>query len=146
MGFFGSGDKTTSTSNSQVGASDDALLINTGIGSTNKFGSTEIVGSTLKLGSNEIGSNTGTVNYGLGAVEVTKLLSDATSGIGNLVKQQSDAASKSVADVVTGLQDLALSKQTNGESSRDNTILWLAGLGLAALVAGFALVGGKRNG
>lgn len=144
MGFFGSGDKTTSTSNLQQGASDEALLINTGVGSTNKFGSTEIVGSTLKLGSNEVGTNTGTITYGLGAADVTKLLSDTASGIGGLVKQQTDAAGKQVDAVVTGLQDLALSKQTDGESNRDKTILWIV---VAVVIGAVALLmGGKSRG
>lgn len=137
IGQLGSGAKSEAVQN--------ATSISTGLASTNNFG-TQITGSTLKLGSSEINNNTGTITYGLGVADVTKLLSDTTSGIGNLVKQQSDAAQKSVADVVTGLQDLALSKQTNGESTRDNTILWIVGVVIAGLVATLALFGGKRNG
>jgi hypothetical protein len=160
MGFFGSGDKNTSTYASQTGVSDDGTLleagaaqgqeqsINVGGGgvlNTTKIGSTEI--GTLATNSLLNSTNTGTINYGFGATDVSSLLADTTSGIAGLVKQQSDAAQKSVADVVTGLQDLALSKQTGGESARDNTILWVVGLslaGLAALAAIF-LGGGKRG-
>lgn len=143
MGFFGSGDKSTSTTSSQVGASDDALLINTGVASVNKFGSSEVIGSTLNSNS-VLAANSGTITYGLGVEDVTKLLSDTTSGISALVNKQTDAARNQVQDVVTGLQDLAMSKQTDGESNRDKTILWIVGLGLIGVLA--FIFGGKSSG
>jgi hypothetical protein len=132
----------TLSAGARAEALQNATSISTGLGSVNKLGSTEVIGSTVATQS-VMGSNTGTINYGLGVSDVTKLLSDTTGGIANLVKQQSDAAAKTTTDVVSGLQDLALSKQTNGESARDNTILWVVGLGLAGLLA--LILGGKRG-
>ncbi|MGC3958112.1 MAG: hypothetical protein QM813_09300 [Verrucomicrobiota bacterium] len=156
MGFFGSGDKTTSVSASQTGVSDDGMNIGAG-GAGGKDSSINVAGgllSTTKIGSTEVGTlatnsllnstNTGTITYGLGAADVSNLLADTTGSISSLVKQQSDAAQAQVTDVVAGLQDLALSKQTNGESARDNTILWIVGFVIAGLAA--ILLGGKRGG
>ena len=133
----------TLSAGARAEAVQNATSISTGLGSVNKLGSTEVIGSTIATQS-VMGSNSGTINYGLKVDEVTKLLSDTTGGISSLVKQQSDAAAKSTADVVAGLQDLALSKQTNGESARDNTILWIVGLAFAGLAAILISSGGKR--
>lgn len=159
MGFFGSGDKSTTTYASQTGVSDDGLNVGAGgaggrdgaisvaggLLSTTKIGSTETtIGGPVVSGGSLYGStNTGTITYGLGADAVGNLLADTTSGIAGLVKQQSDAAKAQVTDVVAGLQDLALSKQTNGESARDKTILWIVAL-VVAVLAVFG-IGGKRG-
>jgi hypothetical protein len=137
MGFFGSGDKTQTTTNNQTGASEDGLAvsglggagakdsatsISTGIASVNKFGSTEVVGSTIRTNEN----NTGSIVYGQTAEDVRATLADVTGGIASLVKAQSDAAADQVAAAVSGISDLALAKGTDGESTKSNLAVWVA--------------------
>lgn len=127
MGFFGSGDKTTLTTNEQVGASeagialsgagaaaakDSATVINTGIASTNKFG-------------NEIFGNSAPVNLGFSASDVGSLLDRTTSSISDLVKAQTQSSLASIAS-------LAETKQTDGANKTTSAGLWI---GIAALAA-----------
>lgn len=129
-----------------TGSATQSGLSQGGFLTTNRYNAginTEGFSTTAVGGVGIGGANSGTINFGLGATDITKLLSDTTSGIGAVVAKQSDAAQKNINDVVSGLQDLAMSKQTDGQSSRDNSILWVVGLGLAALL-GLLALGGKR--
>lgn len=147
MGFFGSGDKSNISTATQTGVSDSGRLLGTnaagGEGQSFNLGGGNAL-STIKVGSTEIGdvssnslfnsTNTGTINYGLSVTDASKLLTDATTGIADLVTKQTDAARGQVADVVAGIQDLALSKQTDGQSGTNKTFLYVA-LGVLALFA-----------
>lgn len=146
-GIIGS-DKTQTSTDQQTGASDDArgasgnnsLIAQDqgnaqgGIGNLN-LGTNSFNAAGANLGGVTGTTNTGTISFGLGAQDVTNLLSDTTTKIGDLVNKQTDAATNEITSTLASLSDLALSKQTGGESARDNTILWIIGVIAAALVA-----------
>lgn len=140
MGFFGSGDKTVSTTSSQVGASDDGVAIGaggagakeggvsiaTGVLSTNKFGTTEVIG----------GSNT-TINQGFDSASVSSLLDKTTSSLGDLVRDQTESSLSAIAG-------LAETKQTDGENKKIEAGTWIAIVALLALAWVLGKVLGKK--
>jgi len=138
MGFFGSGDKNQTTSNAETGVSDSGLLIGAGSGGARDDG-TVIQGgyqSAIKIGNTDISNqgNTGTITYGLRGEDLIAGLSDVTGQIGDIVGKQTDAATSQINATLAGLSDLALSKQTEGKSGTDNTVLYVVA-GVLALIA-----------
>tara|TARA_R110000868_G_scaffold4437_1_gene27941 strand:- start:78 stop:506 length:429 start_codon:yes stop_codon:yes gene_type:complete len=136
MGFFGSGDKSTSSVDSRIGASDEALVISTGSGSNSNVGGTMVQGSNLTSLSNSLqnSNNSGTINYGLGAEDFRETISDIGSTLTKSIAAQADAGNSALDASLSKLSDLAMTKATDGESGKNNIVLYIA-LGALALVA-----------
>jgi hypothetical protein len=122
------------------GASESGLLVNAG-GSGAKDNATAItanasgLGSVVRLGTeNNNAGNKGTINYGLPAGDLIKGLSDVTDHIGAIIGKQTDANTGAINATLAGLSDLALSKQTDGATAHDKTLLYVVG-GVLALLA-----------
>lgn len=127
MGFFGSGDKTQSTTNTQVGASENADLNYASGSNTSKGGLVGLTGSNLSnvaLGGVSLGgANSGSITIN-GAAGVD----DATKKFGEIISQVSDQSGKLVENALDKVSALSESKQTAGISSLGKIALWALGI------------------
>ena len=136
-GFFGSGDKNQSTTNTQIGASEDAdLIYATG---SNVAGQ----GGTLLQGSNVLGGvSLGGANSGSITINGNAGVKEATEQFAELLNNVSDGARETVTTALSEVSKLSESKQTEGISSLGRIALW--GLGIVAVgVIGYAVLGRK---
>lgn len=140
MGFFGSGNKSQVTQNSQTGASDDAVLVGAGAAGAKEGGvsiATGVLGTT-KIGTTElIGSNNNTINQGWDASDVSSLLDKTTNSLGELVKSQT-------ASSLSAIANLAETKQTDGDNKKIEAGTWIAIVALIALAWVLGKVLGKK--
>lgn len=129
FGFFGSGDKTQSTTNNQVGASEEAQLDYASGSNTSKAGVLGVTGSSL--------SNVSIMQTDGGAFDFAKgVLEKYTGSLSDLVKRQSEVSTSS-ADKTTGLlTQLIESAATGGSSTQNKTVLYI-GLAIAFVFAVF---------
>lgn len=138
MGFFGSGDKNQSTTNTQVGASENAELNYASGSNTSKGGLIGLTGSNLSnvaLGGVSLGgANSGsiTINGAAGVEDATKQFSD-------VLQQVSNQSGEIVQNALKQVSNLAESKQTQGVSSLGKIALWGLGI-IAAGGLGYALL------
>jgi hypothetical protein len=136
MGFFGSGDKSTSSVDSRIGVSDEGLAISTGASSNSNVGGTMVQGSNLTSLDKSLqnSTNTGTINYGLSPEDFRGTLADIGDTLTKSIAAQADAGSSALDSSLGKLSDLAMTRATDGESGKNNIVLYIA-LGALALVA-----------
>ena len=138
-GFFGSGDKNQSTTNTQVGASEEAEQIYASGSNVSKAGAIALTGSNIR----DLTLTDG------GAYDLARdFIASYNSTLSDLVSKQTDASSDSqskTADLlnslITGFGSIVESKNTDGESNRNQTILYIA----LAIAAVFGLFIWKRS-
>jgi hypothetical protein len=149
-GIFGFGDKIQTTQNTQIGASEDAVL-STGGGASSREGnavkadSSNVAlggiavggGASLQLGGAQIkGNNSGqiTINEAAGAEAIAQKFADTIAQINDTASADKLAAQQLVSDALGKVTSLSESKQTEGISSLGKIALWGLALGLAALL------------
>jgi hypothetical protein len=145
-GFFGSGDKSQSTYNTQTGASEEAQLI-TGAGSaaakdeavvlggsfnTNKITGTDASGGGM-VNSGVSGNRDSTITVGYDAGQFQTALQSVGSNLSNALNAQSAAGASTLDKVLEKVGSLAESKQTDGISGLSKTALWALALVAAVL-------------
>lgn len=148
MGFFGSGDKTTSTTNTQLGASEDAQLASAqsvvGKDDAVVLGGTQnrnVIGNDASQGQGVInngalaiggaGNNLqgADITLGYDAGQFQTALQSVGSNLSNALNSQSAASNTTLDAVLNKLSALAESKQTDGASAVNKNIVWIvAGL------------------
>lgn len=155
-GTFGSGDKTQTTTDIQTGASDDATnTTQTGVnalslGSGNSqggYGNINVLdqqtggtrlGDGAKLNLGTVAGNTvgGDVTVGYDAGQFQTALQTVGSNLSNAVTAQQEAAQKNLDSVLSQLSTLAESAQTDGESGKNQIVLYvvLAVVGLVGWI------------
>lgn len=137
-GIFGSGDKTQTTNNTQVGASEQATQLYASgfsnaaggdiLSGAKKVDGIDNTGGAFALGGVTLGgSNTGTitVNGAAGSEALADKFTDA-------IKAITDQSGQSVTAALEKVSTLAENKQTNGGSSLGKQLL----IGLGILVGG----------
>lgn len=154
MGFFGTGDKTNTTTSTQLGASEDGMILTggsnaakdsatvvaTGSGGATRIGTSDIIAQNgnLRLGSTEVSGQNNKVTFGVDPLDfvngVTGAVSNIAGNIGDIVKGQTAAGTAQINSTLASLGDLAMSKSTDGQSNTDKSVLYF-GLGALALVA-----------
>lgn len=134
MGFFGSGDKNQSTTNTQIGASEDANL-------EYLSGSNQSKGGLLGLTNSSIGQvalggvSLGGANSGSIVINDTKASKELAEKFTDTLKSVSESSSDTVDKALKQVVSLSESRQTEGISSLGKIALW--GVGIVA--GGFIL-------
>jgi hypothetical protein len=102
-------------------------------------GNKNIIGTDLS--GNSLGSGA-TLQVGYNASDLNSALSNVGSTLTTAISQQSSAGKTSLDAVLSRVADLAESKQTSGDSGRNNIILYVV-LGVLALLGVFIWKGSK---
>lgn len=152
-GIFGSGDKVQSTTNTQVGASEDAQQAYGAQSQTAKddavvlggYGNRNVIGNDASQGQGIInqgalaiggyGNNlsNAAITVGYDAAQFQNALQSVGSNLSNALNSQSAAGQSTLNSVLDRISTLAENRQTDGDSSRNKIVLWIV-LGVLALV------------
>jgi hypothetical protein len=121
MGFFGSGNKSQSTTNTQTGASEDAQLLESGSTGAKDQGIAISSGAKLVTGQTfeSVGGNVTLTDGGIAAAAletVQKQASDYSSALKDIIQKTNDSQSSQQTYALGKIKDLAESKQTDGVS------------------------------
>lgn len=132
FGFFGSGDKTQSTTNSQIGASEEAQLQYVTGSNTSSGGILSTTGSNL--------SNVNITQTDGGAFDFARdIVGEYKTTLSNFIETNAGSADKQnslLAGLVNSFGSLVESKNTDGASSQNKTVLYI-GLAIAFVFAVF---------
>lgn len=150
FGIFGSGDKVQSTTNTQIGASEEATQ-STGGGAASREGAAIALSNggtvanenSLAFGgsnnSNQFGgvklggNNSGSITVGYDANTFQNLLQTESNNLTSALNSQSAAGRSQLDAILNSIGGLAENKQTDGQASQNKTVVFVVVSVLALL-------------
>lgn len=125
MGFFGSGDKSQSTTVTNLGASDEGIVLG-GSKNTNLLNSgVAITDSKNVVLGNSIEAKDSNVTLGYDANAFNAALGNVGDTLTKALNQQSTAGKSILDSTLNKISELAESKLTEGDSDRNKIILYV---------------------